>query len=98
MRIGVPKETAPGERRVALVPESAKKLIQAGYDVAVEAGAGDAAGYPDAAYREAGATIEPDGSGLLGSADLVLKVGPPAEPGGRDEAGPCARAPSISAR
>ena len=88
MRIGVPKETAPGERRVALVPESAKKLIQAGYDVAVEAGAGDAAGYPDAAYRDAGVTIVPDASGLLGSADLVLKVGPPVVvPGGRDEAG-----------
>ena len=57
MRIGVPRETAPGERRVALVPESAKKLIQAGYEVAIEAGAGDAAGYPDAGYREAGATI-----------------------------------------
>ena len=88
MRIGVPKETAPGERRVALVPESAKKLIQAGYDVAVEAGAGDAAGYPDAAYRDAGATIEPDASGLLGAADLVLKVGPPAAgPDGSGEAG-----------
>jgi len=86
MRIGVPKETAPGERRVALVPESAKKLIQAGYEVVVEAGAGDAAGFPDAAYRDAGATIESDAAALLGSADLVLKVGPPAVgPGGRDE-------------
>ncbi len=88
MRIGVPKETAPGERRVALVPESAKKLIQAGYEVAVEAGAGDAAGYPDAGYREAGATIHSDAAALLGSADLVLKVGPPAMGGGgRDEVG-----------
>src|SRR5919106_1950128 len=88
MRIGVPKETAPGERRVALVPESAKKLIQAGYEVMVEAGAGDAAGYPDAAYRDAGATIESDAAALLGSADLVLKVGPPAVgAGGRDESG-----------
>ena len=88
MRIGVPKETAPGERRVALVPESAKKLIQAGYRVGVEAGAGDAAGFPDAAYRDAGATIESDAAALLGSADPVLKVGPPAVgPGGRDETG-----------
>ena len=47
MRIGVPKETAPGERRVALVPESCKKLKQAGYEIAVESGAGAAAGYPD---------------------------------------------------
>jgi len=87
MRIGVPKETAPGERRVALVPESAKKLIQAGYEVAIETGAGDAAGYPDAGYREAGATIESAAAALLGSSDLVLKVGPPAMGGGRDEAG-----------
>jgi NAD(P) transhydrogenase subunit alpha len=88
MRIGVPRETAPGERRVALVPESAKKLIQAGYEVAIEAGAGDAAGYPDAGYREAGATIESDAAALLGSSDLVLKVGPPAMGGGgRDETG-----------
>ena len=49
MRIAVPQETAPGERRVALVPESCKKLVQAGYEVAVEAGAGNAAGYTDAA-------------------------------------------------
>ncbi len=88
MRIGVPKETAPGERRVALVPESAKKLIQAGYEVAIEAGAGDAAGYPDAGYRETGATIESDAAVLLGSSDLVLKVGPPTiGGGGRDESG-----------
>jgi H+-translocating NAD(P) transhydrogenase subunit alpha len=88
MRIGVPKETAPGERRVALVPESAKKLIQAGYEVAIEAGAGDDAGYLDGAYREAGATIASDAAALLGSSDLVLKVGPPAVGGGgRDETG-----------
>src|SRR5918996_3922524 len=88
MRIGVPKETAPGERRVALVPESAKKLMQAGYEVAIEAGAGDTAGYPDGGYREAGATIESDAGALLGSSDLVLKVGPPAMGvGGRDETG-----------
>ena len=85
MRIGVPKETAPGERRVALVPESGKKLKQAGYDISVEAGAGAAAGYPDAAYREAGIALEPDPAALLGSADVVLKVGPPALDGGRDE-------------
>jgi H+-translocating NAD(P) transhydrogenase subunit alpha len=88
MRIGVPKETAPGERRVALVPESAKKLMQAGYEVAIEAGSGDAAGYPDGGYREAGATIESDAAALLRSSDLVLKVGPPAMGGGgRDETG-----------
>ena len=85
MRIGVPKETAPGERRVALVPESCKKLKQAGYDIAVEAGAGAAAGYPDDAYREVGAALEADPAALLGGADIVLKVGPPSLDGGRDE-------------
>jgi NAD(P) transhydrogenase subunit alpha len=76
MRIGVPKETAAGERRVALVPESGKKLIQAGYQVVVEAGAGSAAGFPDAAYREAGVTLDPVPATVLG-ADLVLKVNRP---------------------
>ena len=76
MRIGVPRETSPGERRVALVPESGKKLIQAGYQVVVEAGAGSAAGFPDAAYREAGVTLDPASATVLG-ADLVLKVNRP---------------------
>jgi NAD(P) transhydrogenase subunit alpha len=88
MRIGVPKETAPREQRVALVPESCKKLIQAGYEVAVEAGAGAPAGFPDTAYREAGAAIETDPAALVRSADLVLKVNPPAlSASGRDEVG-----------
>ena len=87
MRIGVPKETAPGERRVALVPESCKKLKQAGYEIAVETGAGLAAGYPDEAYREAGAAVETDPAQLLGAADVVLEVGPPAVGAGRDEVG-----------
>ena len=76
MRIGVPRETSPGERRVALVPESGKKLIQAGYQVVVEAGAGSAAGFPDPAYREAGVTVDPAPVTVLG-ADLVLKVNRP---------------------
>jgi NAD(P) transhydrogenase subunit alpha len=84
MRIGVPKETSPGERRVALVPESCKKLIQAGYAVSLEAGAGQAAGFPDAAYREAGATLETDPAVPLG-ADLVLKLNPPVANGSRSE-------------
>ena len=76
MRIGVPKETTAGERRVALVPESGKKLIQAGYQVVVEADAGSAAGFPDAAYREAGVTVDPAPATVL-AADLVLKVNRP---------------------
>jgi H+-translocating NAD(P) transhydrogenase subunit alpha len=88
MRIAVPLETAPHERRVALVPESCKKLIQAGYEISVEARAGQAAGFADAAYKEAGATTEADAAALLGTADLVLKVGPPTlGPTGRDEVG-----------
>jgi H+-translocating NAD(P) transhydrogenase subunit alpha len=86
MRIAVPKETAPGERRVALVPESCKKLIQAGYEVQIEAGAGEAAGFPDAVYREAGATVSGDPEALFGSADLLLKVNPPVAHNGREEA------------
>jgi NAD(P) transhydrogenase subunit alpha len=77
MRIVVPRDTAPGEQRVALVPESCKKLIQAGYEVGIEAGAGVAAGYADGAYSAVGAAVERDPAALLGSADLMLKVGPP---------------------
>jgi proton-translocating NAD(P)+ transhydrogenase subunit alpha len=84
MRIGVPRETSPGERRVALVPESCKKLIQSGYAISLETGAGEAAGYPDSAYREAGATLESDPAALLG-ADLVLKLNPPVTNGRRNE-------------
>jgi NAD(P) transhydrogenase subunit alpha len=86
MKIAVPKETRAGEHRVALAPESCKKLIQAGFDVAVEAGAGEAAFYPDAAYREAGAGVENDAAALLGSADVVLKVNAPATGTPRNEA------------
>ncbi len=86
MRIAVPMETAPREKRVALVPESCKKLIQAGYQVSVEAGAGAAAGLPDQTYTDVGVTVVADPASLLGSADLVLKVNPPAlGDAGRDE-------------
>ena len=78
MRIGVPREVHPGEARVALVPESCKKLVQLGYEVAVENGAGVAAGFPDAAYRDSGAVPVGDAATLFGSADLLLKVTPPA--------------------
>src|SRR5713101_6375374 len=88
MRIAVPKETDPGERRVALVPESCKKLIQAGYEISVESGAGEAAGFADAAYRELGVDVESDPAALLRSADLVLKVtAPTTREAGRDEPG-----------
>ena len=87
MKIAVPKETRPGETRVALTPEACKKLSQLGYTIAVESGAGDAAFYPESAYREAGAQVETDAAALIGSADIVLKVNPPAigGPVGRNE-------------
>jgi NAD(P) transhydrogenase subunit alpha len=77
MHIGVPQETSPGERRVALVPESCKKLIQSGYTIAIETDAGVRAGFADAMYREVGVTVERDPTALLGAADLVLKVNAP---------------------
>ncbi len=85
MRIAVPKETAPRELRVALVPESCKKLIQAGYEIAVEAGAGEAAGSPDSTYQAVGVAVVSDPGTLVASGDLVLKVGPPVSGDGREE-------------
>src|SRR5712692_5603792 len=86
VRIAVPEETAPGERRVALVPESCKKLIQAGYQISIESEAGVRAGFADAAYRDVGVTVDADPAGLFSSADLVLKVTAPAiGASGRDE-------------
>jgi H+-translocating NAD(P) transhydrogenase subunit alpha len=88
VRIAVPRETAPGERRVALVPESCKKLMQAGYEIAIEAGAGDTAGFGDQEYTKLGVTVAADPAVLLGSADLVLKITAPsvaADDGGRNE-------------
>lgn len=77
MKLAVPKELAAGERRVALIPESAKKLIQAGFKVVVEHDAGLASHFPDQAYLEAGATIERDVKAVFGDADCILKVGTP---------------------
>jgi len=72
MKIGVPKETAPDERRVALVPEIVAKLSQAGFEVIVEPGAGEAASFTDDAFREAGATL-----GDPWDAELIAKVRKP---------------------
>ena len=72
MRIGVPKETAAGERRVALVPETVGKLTGGGFEVIVERGAGEAASFPDAAFEEAGARL-----GDWAEADAVVKVQKP---------------------
>ena len=77
MQLAVPREMRDAERRVALVPESCKKLIKAGVAIAVQAGAGHDSLCEDTAYVEAGARIEPDARALLSAADLVLKVNPP---------------------
>ena len=87
MRIAVPREVAPGESRVALVPDTVARLAKAGFDVQVETGAGNAAGFTDEAYREAGATIAPGATSLLGSADVTVKVRAPMQvAGGAHEA------------
>ena len=60
MKLAVPTETRPGERRVALVPDVVKKLVGAGWEVCIQAGAGHEAAFSDAAYEDAGATVAPD--------------------------------------
>ncbi len=77
LRIGVPKETAAGEKRVATVPEVVEKLVKLGFSVAVESGAGDAANFADDTYRAAGAEVVGSAAELWGGADIVFKVRPP---------------------
>lgn len=78
MQIGAPKETCPGELRAALTPGGVRKLKSAGFEVAVEAGIGAAAGYLDPDYAEAGAAVAADRAGLLSASDIVLRVRKPA--------------------
>jgi len=78
MLIGVPTETAHGERRVALVPEVVRKLVARGAEVIVQAGAGHAASFTDAAYEAAGARLSATGAEVW-SAPLVVKVAPPSD-------------------
>jgi NAD(P) transhydrogenase subunit alpha len=80
MRIGVPKETATGEQRVALVPEVVSRLTGSGFEILVEKGAGSDASFTDAAYSEAGASLV---DGVLGQAEGIVKVQKPSP----DEAG-----------
>src|SRR5438105_373446 len=72
MRVGIPRETTQGERRVALVPESVGKLGAAGFELVVEAGAGEEASFPDGDYADAGAAV-----GDSWEADVVVKVRKP---------------------
>ncbi|HUF73934.1 MAG TPA: Re/Si-specific NAD(P)(+) transhydrogenase subunit alpha [Gammaproteobacteria bacterium] len=77
MRIGVPKEIHPGERRVATTPRVVADLIGLGFDVSVETGAGEAASFTDESYAAAGATIEASAHGLWDRSDILLKVRAP---------------------
>lgn len=74
MIIGIPKESYPGERRVALVPMVVPNLVKAGFEIIIEAGAGQEAGYSDALYTEKGAKIVPDRATVFGTADIVVQV------------------------
>jgi len=76
MRVAVPRETAPGERRVALVPEVVSRLSAGSFTIAIEHEAGAAAGFPDEAYESAGAEVV-DGAALLAGAEAVVRVIPP---------------------
>jgi len=78
-RIGVPRETFPGEKRVATVPEVVEKLIKLGFKVSVESGAGDAANCSDDAYRAAGAEVVQGAAALWSASDIVFKVRAPSK-------------------
>jgi len=76
-RIFVAQENRPGEQRVAAVPETVKKLVQAGFEIEVQAGAGTHAGFIDAAYEAAGAKISTNASASMRAADVVMKISEP---------------------
>src|SRR5713226_6125274 len=74
MIVGVPKESFPGERRVALAPVVLPNLIKAGFEIVIEAGAGVEAGYPDKEYADRGAKIAGSRAEVFGAADIVVQV------------------------
>ncbi len=74
MTVGVPRETAVNERRVALIPDAVARLVKAGLEVLVETGAGGAAGFSDAGYRSAGAQLAPDAATVFAGANVLTKV------------------------
>src|SRR5579871_6662136 len=78
MEIGVPREIVSGERRVALVPESVKRLMGAEHHVMVQSGAGREAGCTDNAYADAGAQLVADAAALYAASHLIVKIQPPA--------------------
>ncbi len=77
MIIGVPREISPGERRVALIPDAVRQLVEKGLEIQVQTGAGEQSGIDDQAYKEAGARIESDAAALFASSDVLVKVQPP---------------------
>ena len=77
MRIAIPKETHPGENRVPIIPDTAKKLVRMGAEVVVESGMGTGSGFSDEEYTDAGATISTDRKELFGSADMLLRLRKP---------------------
>ncbi len=79
MIVGIPREIAEGERRVALVPDAVRALASESVQVWVESGAGSGAGFDDAAYETAGAHVEERADAVFGRADVILKVQPPGE-------------------
>jgi H+-translocating NAD(P) transhydrogenase subunit alpha len=78
MKFAVPREIVPGERRVALTPDAAGRLVKAGHEVLIERGAGAEGFFIDQAYADAGAQIVPDPVALYGAAEVILKVQKPA--------------------
>lgn len=77
MRLAIPRETHPGENRASVTPETVKKLVRLGADLAIESGAGAGAGFTDEAYAAEGASVVTDRDALLGSADMVLRLRKP---------------------
>ncbi len=77
MKIGIPKEIADGEQRVALTPETAGRIQKLGYALQIESGAGEAANFSDDAYRDAGVEVLPDAGAVWGQSDIVMKVQQP---------------------
>ena len=90
MRIGVPRETSAGERRVALAPESVGRLVKSGIEVVVERGAGVPANFPDDLYSKAGAAVAE--AGAAWSAGVVVKVQKPTPAEARLRQAPSSRA------
>ncbi len=77
MRVGTVQETAKSEARIAITPDSTKRIIKLGYDVAIEVGAGKAAGFEDKLYEEAGAKVVSSAEELWDTSDIIVKVNPP---------------------